>query len=134
VIAIDRIPHLSCATCRRGFIYCVFSFHKSDPLLAFLNGLNRSAISRLLYATEINALDGRDGRGVGALNAGFLHPSPQENRCSPQPGVQLLHHEPSDIGACNPAAIDACEVGDGPDAPMSWVMAAAAGCPRPSGR
>ena len=27
-----------------------------------------------------------------------LHPSPQENRCSTQPSVPLLHHEPSDIG------------------------------------
>ena len=64
---------------------------------------------------------GGDGLRV-VLNEGFLHPSPQENRCSPQPSVQLLHHEPSDIGACNLAAIDACEVGAGPDAPTSWVI------------
>jgi hypothetical protein len=34
----------------------------------------------------------------------------------------LFHHEPSDIGACNLAALDACEVGDGPDAPTSWFI------------
>ena len=40
----------------------------------------------------------------------------------PSVGRQLLHHEPSDISACNLAAIDAGEVGDGPDAPTSGSL------------
>ena len=50
--------------------------------------------------------------------------SPQDDRCLPQPcvGRQLLDSEPSNIGASYLAAVDACEVGDGPDAATSLVI------------
>src|ERR1700733_7280074 len=45
-------------------------------------------------------------------------PSPQDDGCPPQPSVsrQLLEHELSDVGARYLAAVDAREVGGGPDA------------------
>src|SRR5436305_1399703 len=50
--------------------------------------------------------------------------SPQDDRCLPQPcvGRQLLDSEPSNIGASYLAAVDACEVGYGPDAATSLVI------------
>ena len=53
----------------------------------------------------------------------------QDDRCPPQPSVgrQLVDNEPSDIGASYLAAVDACEVDDGPDAALSWVIGEHAG-------
>src|SRR5437660_12302974 len=55
--------------------------------------------------------------------------SPQDDRCPPQPSVgrQLVDNEPSDIGASYLAAVDGCEVDDGPDAALSWVIGEHAG-------
>jgi hypothetical protein len=39
----------------------------------------------------------------------------------------LVDNEPSDIGASYLAAVDACEVDDGPDAALSWVIGEHAG-------
>ena len=48
----------------RVYLLCVQLSYKKRSSSCGLNGLNRSAISRLFYATEINALHGRDGLRV----------------------------------------------------------------------
>jgi hypothetical protein len=54
----------------------------------------------------------------------LLNSSPQDDGGPPQPGVgrQLLDHELSDIGARYLAAVNACEVGGGPDAATRRVV------------
>lgn len=51
-------------------------------------------------------------------------PSPEDDGRLPQPGVgrQLVDDEPRDIGARYLAAIDACEIGNGPDSASGRVV------------
>lgn len=50
--------------------------------------------------------------------------SPHEDRCLLQPSVsrQLLHDEPSDIGACYFPAVDAGEIHHGFETSASWIV------------
>jgi hypothetical protein len=56
-------------------------------------------------------------------------PSPQDDRCPPQPGVgrQLIDHESSNICACDLAALCSGEVGEGSDVAKGPVISEHAG-------